>query len=469
MKNRTHTQKVGLFSKESSPGYSFYAYKLINTPTSGKRLAYWLTGICAAGFAALFLPWQQNIRAGGYVTALYPQERPQTVNAVIGGVIKRWHVREGQSVKKGDTLLIIEEIKDKYFDPEISLRLEEQVNAKGEAVKYIGKKVRSIDDHVRALEDGKTLSEQKMRNKILQARMKTAIDSAELAAVALDYEIAVERFKRYQAMYDSGLVSLTNFETRRLKVQESLAKVQAQRNKLMLAQNEQLNAHIELNGTIAEYDAKISKAYSEKNEAMYNQNDAKGSFAKLKNEAANVGIRNGFYVIRAPQNGRTIQALKAGPGEMLKQGDAVVTIMPDKHTQAVELYVYPRDVPLLSLGRKVRLEFDGWPALQFSGWPNVSIGTFGGVVSVIDYVNSKDGKYRVLIAEDPKDKAWPAELRIGSGVLGWAMLDEVRVWFEVWRQLNGFPPSLREKPNDIPTLQDKKDKKKSQVSETDDD
>jgi hypothetical protein len=149
-----------------------------------------------------------------------------------------------------------------------------------------------------------------------------------------------------------------------------------------------------------------------------------------------------MYRIVAPQDGFVVRAVRAGIGETLKEGDAVVTIMPANPQLAVELYVRPMDVPLLRIGRKVRLQFDGWPALQFSGWPSVAVGTFGGEVRVIDYVNSTDGRYRVLVAPDTTDESWPRELRVGSGVLGWAMLDEVPVWFELWRQLNGFPPSV---------------------------
>jgi hypothetical protein len=157
-------------------------------------------------------------------------------------------------------------------------------------------------------------------------------------------------------------------------------------------------------------------------------------------------IRNQQYHILAPQNGFVVKAVQAGLGETIKEGDPVCTIMPDQHDLAVEMYVKAMDVPLLSKGRKVRIQFDGWPALQFSGWPSVSVGTFGGIVQVIDYVNTKPGEFRILVVPDPKDDPWPGQLRMGGGIKGWVMLENVRVWFEMWRQLNGFPPSLYQAP-----------------------
>ena len=142
----------------------------------------------------------------------------------------------------------------------------------------------------------------------------------------------------------------------------------------------------------------------------------------------------------------SLNDFRAGIGETIKEGDAVCTVMPEARDLAVEMYVKAMDVPLISKGRKVRIQFDGWPAIQFGGWPNVSVGTFGGEVSVIDYVNSQPGEFRILVVPDKEDESWPAQLRMGSGTKGWVMLDNVPLWYELWRQLNGFPPSLYSAP-----------------------
>jgi hypothetical protein len=120
---------------------------------------------------------------------------------------------------------------------------------------------------------------------------------------------------------------------------------------------------------------------------------------------------------------------------------------------------------LISKGRKVRIEFDGFPALQFSGWPSVSVGSFGGTVEVIDFVNTKPGEFRILVIPDPTDDKWPKQIRNGSGIQGWVMLDDVPVWYEIWRQLNGFPPSLYEEPLDEQLNLDKSKKDSQSASE----
>jgi hypothetical protein len=201
-----------------------------------------------------------------------------------------------------------------------------------------------------------------------------------------------------------------------------------------------VNARIELQSLGAEYADKLAKSESDRRSATGYQFDTEGQIAKMRNELANLSIRAGFYFITAPQTGYVVRALKEGEGEIVKEGEDLVTLMPANPRLAAELYVKPMDVPLLRVGRRVRLQFDGWPALVFTGWPGSSFGTFGGVVQVIDNIDSQ-GQYRILVTHEPGTETWPAPLRVGSGVYGWALLDDVPVWYELWRQINGFPPN----------------------------
>jgi hypothetical protein len=162
----------------------------------------------------------------------------------------------------------------------------------------------------------------------------------------------------------------------------------------------------------------------------------------LENKLASIRVRQEQYAVLAPQDGYIVRALKAGLGETIKEGEPIATIMPSISDKAVEIYVNPIDLPLLKIGQVVRIEFEGWPALQFSGWPDASVGTFRGQLAVVDYIASSNGLYRVLIKPDPTAEPWPEDVRLGSGARGWAMLKFVPIWYETWRQLNGFPPDL---------------------------
>ena len=104
--------------------------------------------------------------------------------------------------------------------------------------------------------------------------------------------------------------------------------------------------------------------------------------------------------------------------------------------------LYEVITPLIHIGEKVRIQFDGWPAIVFSGWPNVSYGTYGGEVVAIENFISSNGKYRILLAPDKNDNEWPKAIRVGSGAYTMALLNDVPIWFELWRKINGFPPNF---------------------------
>ena len=435
-----------------SSDYGMESMDVLQSPRAGRVLARWIGGIGIFLFLVLFLPWQQNINASGEVTALSPRNRPQTIQSAIPGRIDQWYVQEGDYVERGDTILNIAEIKEKYFDPELLTRLSEQLDAKESSIESKEQKAAALRRQIGALRDNLQLKLKQTRNKVRQTELKLLSDSADFVAEQKNYQIAENQLERQQTLYDEGLKSLTELQEKEQKLQQTRAKLTSAENKFMATQNELINAQIELNSVEADYLEKISKAESDLSMTLSELYDAEGSLSKLRNEYANMRIRNDQYYMVAPQDGYVVRALKTGIGETIKEGEGVVTVMPENPDKAVELYVRPMDVPLLSVGRHVRIEFDGWPALQFSGWPSVAVGTFGGTVEVIDYVETdkKQGKYRILVTPDlDNDGNWPEQLRLGSEAKGFIMLDEVPLWYELWRLYNGFPPSLEEEPEEV--------------------
>ncbi|WP_144603982.1 HlyD family secretion protein [Algoriphagus algorifonticola] len=398
-----------------------------------------LTVIMLVFFGMLFLPWTQNIRSKGYVTALRPDQRPQTIHSVIAGRIEKWYVSEGAFVAKGDTILRISEVKDEYFDSLLLPRTQQQVNAKTFAARSYGEKVEALKAQIQALERNNILKIQQAENKLRMAELKVESDSIKFYQASVNFDIGKQQLARYETLYLEGLQSLTELESRRLKFQDVNAKLIAAENDYLSSQNELLSAQIELGAIDNEFKDKLAKARSEMYTAMSSQFDTEATVSKLENTYSNYEARTGFRYILAPQDGYLARAIQVGLGETIKEGDPILNIVPAEAALAVEMYVQPVDLPLIKVGNKVRFIFDGWPAIVFSGWPQISNGTFGGVVVAIDQFAGNNNQYRVLVIEDPEEEAWPEMLRIGSGADGIALLNDVPVWYEIWRQLNGFP------------------------------
>ena len=400
-----------------------------------------ILGVSILGLIILFLPWTQNISGSGAVTTLKPDQRPQTVQTAIAGRIEKWFVKEGDFVQKGDTILFISEIKEDYLDPQLLQLTKNQVEAKKMSVESYNGKVTSLSSQIQAIENERKLKLQQANNKIRQGDLKVMSDSMDLVAVHTQVKIANTQYNRSLTLNKEGLKPLTDVEEKRLKLQEVDAKVITQENKFIASKNELLNAKVEVNRISAEYAEKDSKARSDQFTALSNQYDTKAQVNKLQNQYANYKIRNGMYYIKAPQSGYVNRALQSGIGETIKEGTQIVSIMPSKYDIAVETYVSPTDYPLVHKGEKVRVWFDGWPTIVFSGWPNISYGTFGGKIVAVETLISDNGKFRVLIAPDEDEEAWPKQISMGSGAQTLALLDNVPVWFELWRTLNGFPPN----------------------------
>lgn len=402
----------------------------------------WILGLLLLVF--LFLPWTQNVSGAGSVTTLKPNQRPQTVQSAIAGRIEKWYVNEGDYVKKGDTILFISEIKEDYLDPNLVENTGKQVDAKVSSASSYASKVKALENQIGAIDNERGLKFKQAQNKLIQAKLKVQSDSIDLEAVKTQLKIAKTQYNRSINLNKEGLKPLTDVEEKRVKLQDSEAKIITQENKYIAAQNEVLNAKMELNRILAEYSEKVAKAQSDKQTALSSQFDTEAQVNKLKNQYQNYQIRNGMYYIVAPQNGYVNRALQSGIGETIKEGTSIVSIMPANFDIAVETYISPVDFPLIHKGEKVRVWFDGWPSIVFSGWPGASFGTFGGVIVAKENFISENGKYRVLIAPDKNDKVWPKQLSIGAGTQTIALLDNVPIWFEIWRTLNGFPPNFYE-------------------------
>ena len=424
---------------------AYEAFSMLRSRYTGPWTRRLLAAIGMLLIGLVFLPWTQNIQSTGTITMLRPDQRPQQVPSAIPGRIEQWYVSEGQTVAPGDTLVRLSEIKAEYSDPQLLERTQEQLLAKTTSLSAYRSKIEELEDQFAAIERARDLKSAAARNKTQQALLAVATDSAAQIAAQAAVDVALAQLSRQQTLYEQGLKSLTELEARRLKQQETEAKLTSAINALATSRNDLANALLEQSTIASEFADKLAKVSAERFSAESGAASAQGEVAKLKNTFANYEARAGFRYLRAPQAGRITKALQGGIGETVKEGTPILTIVPEETALAVEFYIAPMDLPLIQLGNEVRFLFDGWPSIVFSGWPAVTYGTFPGEVVAIDPVISENGLYRVLVRES-EGNPWPQALRAGGGARGIALLNTVPIWYEVWRQLNGFPPDFYSRP-----------------------
>ena len=419
------------------------------TPTSvrsiyrydrNSKVGYWVLGVFGFLLILLFLPWTQNISSSGHVTTLYQDQRPQQINTVIPGKIVKWYIKEGDVVKKGDTIVELADVKDDYLDTNLVARTRDQLVSKEQKLLFYSEKINAIESQINAIENNRNLKINSLENKIEQFKRKLISDSSEVIAAEVDYKISQEQLTRGKQLFNQGVVSLVEFERRTAQNNKALAILTEKQQKLLNTRQDINIVKIDINSARQEADDKIFKSRSEIATSRGEIAGTTGDVAKNRNILANYISRGNQKWLIAPQDGQIIKAKKSGINEIVKEGEMIVEMVPTQIDFAIELFVEPMDLILINRGQKVRMIFDGFPAIVFSGWPNNSYGTFGGEISMVENNRNENGKFRILVIPDSDQKGWPKELKTGTGARGFALLNTVPIWYELWRQINGFPP-----------------------------
>lgn len=408
---------------------------LVRTPRSLRVLGRLLTISVALMLMVLVaVPWQQSVSGTGRVVAFAPLERQQEVDAPIEGRVTRWNVREGSRVKVGDLLL---ELTDN--DPSILQRLgEEREAVLARRTATIGR-VNSIVSRQKALDSSRQAGIRGAKNRVTMAqeRVKAARQTLEGAQAA---QLAAKlNLERQTKLLEQGLASQRTLELAQLESvrtatdsERALATLQAAIGEASALEADRMRVEHDL--TAALDDARASEGV-----ALAEEANVAGELARIEVRLA----RQSTMEVKAPIEGTVLRVLSGQGNAFVKAGDPLLTLVPDTSERAVELWVDGNDMPLLSEGRDVRLQFEGWPAVQFTGWPSVAVGTFGAKVALIDATDDGTGRFRILVKPDG-DGAWPTRvyLRQGVRVNGWVLLEQVKLGYELWRRFNGFPPTV---------------------------
>jgi multidrug resistance efflux pump len=456
----------------SGPAYremDFPSLRLARSSRHARRIAKWLLlALFLALLGMVFLPWQQSIKGDGAVVAFDPVNRPQAVQAPVKGVIAEIGegIHENARVVKGQLVYRIADQDSKYLERlnEQHENTHDQLNVANQRLERAAEQlvasravVNEKLEEVVATRAARIEAVSAAGEYIQMAENKLAAAKAGLMAAEDAVWQAKLDYQRKKDLYAKGLTSGIKFQEVDLKLRQSKAKQSMAEQYVKAAQNEVEAKEMEQESKSQEWHAKISKVGSEleKSRSEVSKSEievakTREEISKIKNEIEKLETlvaRQETQEVVAPRNGYIMRLVAYNNSAIVKQGETLFTIVPETDRPAVQVWVNGNDAPLISPGRHVRLQFEGWPAAQFSGWPSVAVGTFGGKVALIDPTDDGAGKFRVVLVPDEDDSSWPEYpyLRQGVRVHGWILLDQVPLGYEIWRRMNGFPPSLKSK------------------------
>jgi len=393
---------------------------------------------------SMFLPWQQNVSANGQVTAFSASERIQNIDAPVSGVISKWYVQEGSVVKKGDLLLEISDI-DPMFKDRLQLKrnnFESKLDAKKSELEAYEVQLKSLISS----RDAKIAA---ANFKLDVANQKILASSESVSASEATFDTAEFQAKRMQRLLKDGLVSKRDVEVAERDLILAKRSLNSGRANYNSAKAEAQSAKAEIQQIRAE-----TKASLDSNNAVISK--IKGELADSENSLTSSEInlsRQSMQKVIAPRDGVIFRLPINTQSQVVSKGQSLLTIVPDTASRAVQLWVDGRDAPLVVNGSEVRLEFEGWPAIQVAGWPEVGIGTFRGKVAFVDSADNGQGNFRIMVVPTAGEK-WPSAkfLRQGVSAKAWILLNEVSIGYELWRLVNGFPARLpQETSNNMQT------------------
>lgn len=417
------------------------ASRLVQSSGRSQRLARWLLLLIAIVIVALaWLPWQQSARGAGSVIALSPQERQQPITSPAKGLVLRVSegLIEGASVRQGDVLLEIQPLA-----ADLSATIDLQIRDYEGKLANTDNKIQMYEDMVRSLEESRDFAVGAAEAMMLSAEAKLRAKQQIVPAYQTKEWQTQQFYNRNLTLFRQGVKPEKDVE--KAKQEWDLARAE-----LDAVQSEVVGAEKELASKRKELEQKRSEAQSKVEQYRAMAEDTRGDKNSLLKEMRDLEIKRSELdrlVIRAPRDGRIFRVPVFERGQAVKEGDYLLTLVPDFTQPAVELWVAGNDMPLVRPGDHVRLQFQGWPALQFSGWPSVAVGTFGGEVIQVDPADDGNGNFRVVVGPTAEE-AWPDDryLRQGVRANGWVMLRTVSLGHELWRQMNGFPPVVDEDP-----------------------
>ena len=400
------------------------------------------TALLVSIVALIFVPWRQTAPGVGTVVALDPQERPQPVRSPSKGVVSyvKEGLREGSFVAKDELVLRLTP-----FAADGVLQLETQIIAmeskEAAALSSLEVAKQAVELQQRS---GENLAES-LKQDLEATKQKWEQSKNEVTALQAELIDKENQLRIAEEVAAKGLVSREELFTKKQQVASAKAKVLKAENGVQELYAALLSKEEEIESKMQEIDIKNRTANQYVLESMQKINTIEKEIIDLRNKRGELDRLE----VRAPRSGRIQEWFGVEGSDTVKEGDQLFVIVPDTDELAVEMSVSGNDMPLIKEGDRVRLQFKGWPAVQFVGWPSVAVGTFGGKVNRVFPTDDGKGNFRVVVVPDnhfPREDGWPDDryLRQGVRANGWVLLRRVPLGYEIWRQLNGFPPVVAE-------------------------
>lgn len=284
-------------------------------------------------FAALpFLYVDVYVSARGIIV---PEEKRMSLTSMQSGKVKFVNMTNNQFVKKGDTLVIIE---DPVFD--------EKWRLLSAQIKRMQLFVSDLDILIVATSDTKKIQSN-------EYKAAYALYTQGLYDLKLKQEKATRDFERNNILYKKGVVSKVEFE-----------EYQHQRNIF--------------NNTIKQWKRRHA------NQWEVELSDYEQKLVELESAQKQLSNNEGKNVLTAPVSGTLLEAKGLQTNSVVQAGQQIAELSP-KGKLVVECYIAPSDIGYLQHKTPVKFSVD---AFNYNQWGVAN----GSVINITDDIELMDGK-----------------------------------------------------------------------------
>lgn len=401
--------------------------------------------------AVFLVPWTQTVTVQGKLSAHSATERPQEIHSQINGSIQKWHVHEGDSVKKGDLVLELNDVNPKFMAPDILERLDQSREALEQRRQAALERAGILEQRIEEMTNLAQAATSSAGARVSEGDNKVLSSEQQAAAAKIAKETADLNLERSRVLETQGLISRRELE---LAIQASIkaeADLKAAQAKLRETQESRRALEHGREQIDAELVQRLLDMRSKRASALGEAAKASKELADLALTRSNALQRRVASKVLAPFAGTVVRVTPLGPGEIVHPKDLLFTIVPESASPAIEMWANSIDAPLLRPGRPVRLLFQGVPAIPLPAWPELMAGTYDGRIQVVDQSASANNQFRLWVEPDTERRPWPpqAQVRQGTNVMGWVILNRVPLWYEMWRRFNLFPPDYKTGPKSL--------------------
>ena len=335
-----------------------------------KRQLLWLV-LAALITTGLFYPVENVVTASGQVI---PSDRVQTVQHLEGGIVTAVHVREGQAVKQGQALLAIdlggsslnlEQLTARQATAQaIKTRLHSE--SQGQSLKAsafppeLDRKIIQAElgaFAARTLEhQGSMASAQAL---LLQSRGEAAQAQARIQGLETALKLHMQEADIARQLAAEQLIGQLEVIDKQRALEQVRTDLAATRQSLVSAQAKVEQAHAKLMETTGAFRRRASDELAQ----------VEREFFSLSEDLTRAQSQRSRTLVSAPTDGIVKGLRSSGAGWVVKPGEPILEIVPNKDEVIVEARLNPSDRGYVHAGQATQAKITAYDFLRYGSVP----------------------------------------------------------------------------------------------------